>query len=502
LLLQLTLASAQHREPARRGDGERPTRRLRRTPVVFLDSDGPGYSAAWLATSKKLLEVTKLLQSEGFNEPHSTYRPRYHGHYLETGTWAFMEAWRDLGTTRCHGERIPEFRGRGGRVLKRPAKIPHTRDVLDFASVHLGTLARLTLHQQNVPGRKATVSPDILDDLTTRVENVQAFFAAYARQRLAEPGRAASVGLVSLCFACSTITRRYDRTPHSEALELANTRAAVLALRATCGSVVAGVAANVSGSETAWARRAGFDGVFVVPQLGEGFTSAHPLTPGAPPRKIPLDAPVRHPARTWFEFGLRIADVRHRGLGDDAAVTEWFPIDEGDRNREALFQRPSRVDFVTWSEQDQALIQRASNRVLIGSVDDFCHSKRSPLIARPPSLGAAFPYRAVAYPPAPVRLVPEQRVARGADLLWNVSCCLPGLNYHTDHGPRVRFPRVSTNDRSVKAGVLAEGVDIILAADVNVLTRHLSSIPCVARRRHPHKSPKRHVFDDCTYADW
>ena len=125
-------------------------------------------------------------------------------------------------------------------MLKRPAKIPHTRDVLDFASVHLGTLARLTLHQQNVPGRKATVSPDILDDLTTRVENVQAFFAAYARQRLAEPGRAASVGLVSLCFACSTITRRYDRTPHSEALELANTRAAVLALRATCGSVVAG----------------------------------------------------------------------------------------------------------------------------------------------------------------------------------------------------------------------------------------------------------------------
>ena len=86
--------------------------------------------------------------------------------------------------------------------------------------------------------------------------------------------------------------------------------------------------------------------------------------------------------------------MRHRGLGDDAAVTEWFPIDEGDRNREALFQRPSRVDFVTWSEQDQALIQRASNRVLIGSVDDFCHSKRSPLIARPPSLGAAFPYRA------------------------------------------------------------------------------------------------------------
>ena len=415
---------------------------LRKTPIIHREKRHT-YGAAWLSTMARLLRV-----AEKSGDPAKLVSN------LEAGTY--------------------QFTGKLPGCGRKKDGLPHARDVLDFVSVHLGALHRLA--------PKATAAH------VASVDGLAAFFedraAREAMRRTADDARshAASLGLVSLCFDCSRAGHR--RSAEGKRLELSYARATAASLRATCGAVVAGVMRDVAANETAWARAAGFDGVFVVDHRDRRRPENASRRGFHPPDAM-------HPVQTWLRFAAAVRDLRARNQSDAAAV-RWFREPPRDR----VF------DFVAWSEQDQALIQRASNAALIAAVDDFCNY----------TLGAAIPYRGVAYPESPARrnrrvppglspLRPDQTFATGADLLENVSCCLPGKRSKFERSFVAGYAsrRASNASAGGLRGADGAGVDVILAADVQIRAAGLPAAVCVPRRRRGAARPG--LFDDCAYAD-
>jgi len=356
---------------------------------------------------------------------------------------------------------------------------PHARDVLDFVSIHLGTMYRLASERRHIDDAAAVVR--FFEDRATRE----------ARRRTADDARSrdASLGLVSVCFDCSLDEPRgHRKTVEGMRLELEFVRAAVASLRSTCGAVVAGVMRAVAANETEWARAAGFDGVFVVDHhdIWHPPSNATGLGKRQPTSKRIYRPDRQHPVQTWLRFANAVRDLRDQGLGDADAI-EWF----GDAPRNKSFE------FLMWGEQDQALIQRASNAALIAAVDDFCDA----------SVGAIVPLRGVAYPDAPAGhlspLRPAQIFANGNDLLENVSCCMPGPRDKFENSSKVdlEFPTVPLADRHIFAGGLRNGtgagIEFILAASVNILQPSHPSAVCVPRR----VARGGFLFDECAYAE-
>ena len=418
-------------------------RGLRRAPgfglretPVVVPDPDHPYGASWLSTIAHLLDVAQKIGD-----------PWEHQSNLEGGTFHF--------TSNSRAPCSPPHKGD-----------PHARDVLDFAAVHLGMLHTLS----------GTSSGHVED-----VDALARFFgdraAREARRETAADAasRAASVALVSLCVKCSS--RGHRKSANGQELELAYVRAAVASLRTTCGAVVAGVMRGAAAGETRRAKALGFDGVFVVDHRDEEDRPAahagHWFTP-----------PHRHPVQTWLRFANALRDLRARGEGDGAAV-RWFR-DRGPRTR--------AFEYVLWGEQDQALLQRGSNAALVAAADDACGA----------AIGYAVPYRALAWPASPwpesPKLAPARVFASGADLLDNVSCCVPG-----DAAGRsfeTRYETVPLAD--VRAGALrgadGKGVDFALAAGVNEFVRpNFPAQPCVPRRRGAGAARGR-LYDDCAYA--
>ena len=230
----------------------------------------------------------------------------------------------------------------------------------------------------------------------------------------------------------------------------------------------------------------GFDGVFVVPHADEwkrpaAAKGSHWFHPG-----------LRHPFQTWARYAAAVRGARDRGLGDESPI-EWFA---GRRPGDGV-----RFRYVAWGEQDQALLQRPSNAELVAAVDGGCGAP----------VGAACPWRGVAFPPALGRrslrkkqvgpLAPEQRFASDMDLVWNVSCCVPGTEADFDRALPETPPTQSANDAATRTASL-KGVDFFLARDVKIESRRLPVSPCTPRRTRTRRLDQgRLLFDDCRYAN-
>ena len=202
-----------------------------RPAVVFQEK----YSAAWLSTMDGLLRT-----AEALGDPASLMTN------LEGGTQGFTSQIR----------RCPAVAGWTQHTC------PRTRDVLDFVSIHLGSLHRL--------GNASRLDLGALEDL-------ERFFAARARREErrtrrfdvdASKSRDESLALVPVCHDCARPRQRSRNVRgRSDALELAYVRATVQSLRATCRVVVAGVVEAMAPSETEWARRAGREAASRLPSF-------------------------------------------------------------------------------------------------------------------------------------------------------------------------------------------------------------------------------------------
>jgi len=271
---------------------------LRRAPIIHAETRHT-YGAAWLSSMPTLLRAARMM-----GDPDEIVTD------LEGGTWKFV--WK---LPECGG-RLPVKSETATRAEGWRPTCPHARDVLDFVSVHLGTMYRLASERRHVDNAAAVVR--FFEDRATRE----------ARRRTADDARSrdASLGLVSVCFDCSLDEPRgHRKTVEGMRLELEFVRAAVASLRSTCGAVVAGVMRAVAANETEWARAAGFDGVFVVDHhdIWHPPANATGLGKRYPTSKRIYRPNRQHPVQTWLRFANAVRDLRDRGLGDADAI-EWF----------------------------------------------------------------------------------------------------------------------------------------------------------------------------------